>query len=109
LEQFLVNNAVDDVARTVVEHIAMQIVANVPETARTLLITGGGAHHHFLIQQIQSQKDALKIVVPDDLIVDYKEALIFAFLGLLRLNGEVNCLRSVTGAREDCCGGGVYI
>jgi len=109
LEQFLDNNAVDDVARTVVEHIAMQIVANVPETAQTLLITGGGAHHHFLIQQIQSQKDALKIVVPDDLIVDYKEALIFAFLGLLRLNGEVNCLRSVTGAREDCCGGGVYI
>lgn len=109
LEQFLDNNAVDDVARTVVEHIAMQIVANVPETAQTLLITGGGAHHHFLIQQIQSQKDALKIVVPDNLIVDYKEALIFAFLGLLRLNGEVNCLRSVTGAREDCCGGGVYI
>lgn len=109
LEQFLVNNAVADVARTVVEHIAMQIVANVPETAQALLITGGGAHHHFLIQQIQSQKDALKIVVPDDLIVDYKEALIFAFLGLLRLNGEVNCLRSVTGAREDCCGGGVYI
>lgn len=109
LEQFLVNNAVADVARTVVEHIAQQIVANVPETAQTLLITGGGAHHHFLIQQIQSQKDALKIVVPDDLIVDYKEALIFAFLGLLRLNGEVNCLRSVTGAREDCCGGGVYI
>lgn len=109
LESFLVNNAISDVARTVVEHIAMQIVANVPETAQTLLITGGGAHHHFLIQQIQNQREALKIVVPDNLIVDYKEALIFAFLGLLRLNGEVNCLRSVTGAREDCCGGCIYI
>ena len=109
LEPFLANNAISDVARTVVEHIAMQIVANVPETAQTLLITGGGAHHHFLVQQIQNQREALKIVVPDNLIVDYKEALIFAFLGLLRLNGEVNCLRSVTGAREDCCGGCVYI
>ena len=109
LEPFLANNAVSDVARTVVEHIAMQIVANVPETAQTLLITGGGAHHAFLIQQIQYQRDSLNVIVPDNLIVDYKEALIFAFLGLLRLNGEVNCLRSVTGAREDCSGGCVYI
>lgn len=109
LEQFLDNNAIADVARTVVEHIAMQIVANIPETAQILLITGGGAHHHFLIQQIQNQKDALNIVVPDNLIVDYKEALIFAFLGLLRLNEENNCLRSVTGACEDCCGGCVYL
>lgn len=109
LEPFLVNNAISDIARTVVEHIAMQIVANVPETAQTLLITGGGAHHRFLIQQIQNQRDILKIVVPDNLIVDYKEALIFAFLGLLRLESENNCLCSVTGAREDSSGGCVYI
>ena len=51
----------------------------------------------------------MKVLVPDDLIVDYKEALIFAFLGLLRLTGENNCLRSVTGAREDCCGGCLYL
>ena len=92
-----------------VEHIAMQIIANVPETARTMLVTGGGAHHTFLIQQIQHQRNTLKVIVPDNLIVDYKEALIFAFLGLLRLNGENNCLRSVTGAKEDCCGGCVYL
>lgn len=109
LKPSLIKNAIADIARTAVEHIATQTVANVPETAKTLLVTGGGAHHRFLIQQIQSQRDALKIVVPDHLIVDYKEALIFAFLGLLRLNGEVNCLRSVTGAREDSCGGCVYI
>ena len=109
LESFLANNTLTDVARTVVEHIAMQIVANVPETAQTLLITGGGAHHAFLIQQIKHQRDSLKIIVPNNLIVDYKEALIFAFLGLLRLNGEINCLRSVTGAREDSCGGCIYL
>lgn len=109
LEPFWANIAITDIARTVVEHIAMQIVANVPETAQTLLITGGGAHHDFLIQQIQNQRETLKTIVPDPLIIDYKEALIFAFLGLLRLEGENNCLRSVTGAKEDCCGGCVYL
>lgn len=109
LIQFLNRISDADMARTVVEHIATQIVANVPENAKTMLVTGGGAHHSFLIQQIQNQRDTLKVIVPDDLIVDYKEALIFAFLGLLRLNKEANCLRSVTGAREDCCGGCVYL
>ena len=109
LNPFLSNHSVADLLRTVVAHIADQIIANVPEKARTLLVTGGGAHHSFLIEQIQNQRDTLKVIVPDPLIIDYKEALIFAFLGLLRLTGENNCLRSVTGAREDNCGGCVYI
>ena len=109
LASFLSNHSVADLSRTVVEHIAVQIFANVPKAARTMLVTGGGAHHTFLIQQIQHQRDTLKVIVPDPLIVDYKEALIFAFLGLLRLEGENNCLRSVTGAKEDCCGGCVYL
>jgi anhydro-N-acetylmuramic acid kinase len=109
LASFLSNHSVADLSRTVVEHIAVQIIANVPKAARTMLVTGGGAHHTFLIQQIQHQRDTLKVIVPDDLIVDYKEALIFAFLGLLRLEGENNCLRSVTGAKKDCCGGCVYL
>ena len=109
LTPFISKYSVADLSRTVVEHIAMQIVENVPSDAHTMLVTGGGAHHAYLIQQIQHQRDNLKVIVPDNLIVDYKEALIFAFLGLLRLNGEVNCLRSVTGARENCCGGCVYL
>ena len=109
LELFLLNNTIADVARTVVEHIARQIITNVPEEAQTLLITGGGAHHGFLMQQIKNQRNNLKVIVPDALIVDYKEALIFAFLGLLRLEGKSNCLRSVTGASEDNCGGCVYL
>ena len=109
LTPYLSENSIADLSRTIVEHIAMQIVANVPKSAQTMFVTGGGAHHTFLIQQIQKQRDTLKIIVPDNLIVDYKEALIFAFLGLLRLNGETNCLRSVTGACEDNCGGCVYL
>ena len=109
LNPFLSNHSVADLLRTVVAHIADQIIANVPGKARTLLVTGGGAHHSFLIEQIQNQRDTLRVIVPDPLIIDYKEALIFAFLGLLRLTGENNCLRSVTGAREDNCGGCVYV
>lgn len=109
LQLFIPKETLANVARTVVEHIAMQLAANVPATAKTLLVTGGGAHHSFLIQQLQNQCDKLKIMLPERLIIDYKEALIFAFLGLLRLNGEVNCLSSVTGASVDSCGGCVYV
>jgi anhydro-N-acetylmuramic acid kinase len=108
LEPFMEKHQIHDVARTVVEHIAKQIVANVPKNAQSMLVTGGGAHHTFLIQQIQNQRDTLDVIVPDDLIVNYKEALIFAFLGLLRIHCEENCLRSVTGARIDSCGGCIY-
>lgn len=108
IESFVNDYPIAYLARTVVEHIAVEIGANVPESAQTMLVTGGGAHHVFLIQQIRNQRDTLNVIVPDNLIVDYKEALIFAFLGLLRLNGEPNCLRSVTGASKDCCGGAVY-
>ena len=109
VESFAKDFPLSDIARTMVDHIARQIIDNVPKEAQTLLITGGGAHHSFLIQQIENQRNNLKVIVPDALIVDYKEALIFAFLGLLRLNGEINCLRSVTGAREDSCGGCVFV
>jgi len=109
LEHFMEGYQIHDVACTVVEHIAEQIVANVPKEAKSMLVTGGGAHHTFLIQQIRNQRDTLDVIVPDDLIVNYKEALIFAFLGLLRIHGENNCLRSVTGARIDSCGGAIYL
>lgn len=109
VEPFMQKFPLADIARTMVDHIARQIIDNVPMEAQTLLITGGGAHHSFLIQQIENQRNNLKVIVPEALIVDYKEALIFAFLGLLRLNGEINCLRSVTGACKDSCGGCVYV
>jgi anhydro-N-acetylmuramic acid kinase len=50
-----------------------------------------------------------QIIVPDKNIIDYKEALIFAFLGLRRMTGQANCLKSVTGASSDNIGGAVYL
>lgn len=95
----------EDKLRTLYEHISIQ-VAQVLTVKRkgTLLVSGGGALNTFLIDLIQS-KTPIKIILPEKGIIEFKEALIFAFLGLLRLNNKNNCLSSVTGASRDSCGG----
>ncbi len=90
---------------TVVEHISKQIVHSLEGLPPgKMLITGGGAHNRFLINIIRN-KTTHQIVVPDAVLVDNKEALIFAFMGVLRLKNKVNCLASVTGARHDSIAG----
>lgn len=97
-----------DILRTFTEHIAIQISNEInSKQDATVLITGGGAYHHFLIERLQSHtKNAL--VIPDKDIVEFKEALIFGLLGVLKLRGEVNCLKSVTGAKMNHSSGKVY-
>jgi anhydro-N-acetylmuramic acid kinase len=73
----------------------------------TALLTGGGAHNSFLVDLIKSKTNC-QIHIPDKLIVDFKEALVFGFLGVLRWLGEVNCLASVTGASRDSSSGTVH-
>jgi anhydro-N-acetylmuramic acid kinase len=100
--------SVNDKLRTVCEHIAMQIAETLSAgTHSSVLVTGGGAYNRFLINLIK-EKTTNEIVLPDDITINYKEALIFAFLGVLRMRNEVNCLRSVTGATADSTGGAVY-
>jgi len=99
-------NAIEDKLRTVTEHTALQIssVINAKAEKGRVLVTGGGAKNGFLVERISALSNA-KISVPNAQIVDYKEALIFAFLGMLRMRGETNVLRSVTGAERDSCSG----
>jgi anhydro-N-acetylmuramic acid kinase len=95
--------SVADKLRTVYEHIAKQI-SLVPEKNKKVLITGGGAHNRFLIDLINRNCKA-ECIIPDDRTVDFKEAIVFAFLGLLRMRNEINCFSSVTGAsRDSSCG-----
>lgn len=99
---------VPDMMRTAVEHIANQIVWSLRgHSIQRLLVTGGGAHNRFLTGRIQALIPSCRIEVPSSDIIDYKEAIIFALLGYLRLQGRNNCLCSVTGASHDNCGGNI--
>lgn len=90
---------------TVAEHISKHIAHSLEGLPPgKMMITGGGAHNRFLINIIRN-KTTHHIVVPDAVLVDNKEALIFAFMGVLRLKNKVNCLASVTGARHDSIAG----
>lgn len=73
----------------------------------TILITGGGAYNRFLIEKTQ-ELTKHKLVIPGQALVEYKEALIFALLGVLKLRGEINVLKSVTGAARDHSSGFIY-
>ena len=98
-----------DLMATSVLHIAMQIDKILKHhRIRSLLITGGGAFNTQLMVQLKALSDC-KIQVPDKETVSFKESLIFAFLGHLRLNQKVNTLASVTGASRNSCGGAVYL
>ena len=72
------------------------------------MVTGGGAYNDFLIEQMQKQLPEMQIIIPNKKILEFKEALIFALLGVLKLRGEINVLSSVTGAQRDHSSGEVY-
>ena len=93
---------------TVTTHIAQQLtesISGLPEGR--VLVTGGGAHNSFLIESLSGLSHH-QFNVPVDILVDFKEALVFAFLGVLKVREQVNCLSSVTGARQDNCGGLIF-
>jgi anhydro-N-acetylmuramic acid kinase len=92
---------------TFYEHIAVQISGYLKDEIR-VLVTGGGAFNEYLLEKIR-QKSTSMIIIPDIQLVKYKEALIFAFLGLLRFRNEVNCLKSVTGASRNSSSGALYM
>jgi len=98
---------IDDLLRTCVEHFAIQIAKVFSEfKIENTLITGGGAFNDFLIYQI-AQKVKAKLIFPSKNIIMFKEAVIFAFLGLLRVRNEINCLSEITGASKNHSSGDI--
>lgn len=99
---------IKDILRTFVEHIALQISKKIDSNSdKKILVTGGGAFNTFLIDRIQSYTKT-QLIIPEETIINYKEALIFALLGHLKDEGKNNCLKSVTGASKDHSSGVVY-
>ncbi len=110
-----------DALRTYVAHIVQQLTIAIQQNAASnakpqtpnpkLLVTGGGAFNTFLVQQLSESLKPLgiEVIVPDENLVQYKEALIMAFIGVLRWRQEYTVLSSVTGAQRGSIGGALWI
>lgn len=97
-----------DLMATALEHIAVQISTGINEAGiHSLLITGGGALNQTLLDRLKHYTTA-SLMIPEEQLIHYKEAIIFALLGLLKIRGEINCLASVTGGRQDISAGSIH-
>ena len=99
---------IEDKLHTFTEHVALQIALALPNKNGSLFITGGGAYNDFLIERVQYHLPKMKLIIPSAKILEFKEALIFALLGVLKLRREINVLSSVTGAKTDHSSGFIY-
>jgi len=107
----LQGHEIADLMHTFCLHIAQQISESISpaNSKRKVFVTGGGAKNTFLIEMITKEiGNKAEVIIPDEQTVDYKEAIIFGFLGLLRMLGQVNTLKSVTGASSDSSGGLIF-
>ena len=108
--------SVEDALSTYAEHIALQIKAAIIDneqapTNKKMLVTGGGAFNTFLIKRLTDllSEEEITLVIPDEQLIQYKEALIMALMGVLRWREEVNVLSSVTGAAQNSIGGALWL
>ena len=101
------NHTTVDILHTFCHHIAYQITQQLPANG-PVLFTGGGCYNTFLISLIKSLAQ-VDIVLPSKDLIEYKEAMIFGFLGLLKDMNQKNCLASVTGAQFDHVSGEIFL
>ena len=105
--------SLEDTMCTVVHHIAWQVNQEIAQFSGTgdlkVMATGGGAHNRYLVSKLNEYGQHKRhFEVPDSIIVEYKEALIFAFLGLRRALGLSNISHLVTGASSDVSAGSIH-
>ena len=106
IEKYSISN--EDKMHTFTEHISIQTSLALPSNLGKLLATGGGTYNDFLMERMQFHLPKLEIIIPDKKTIEFKEALIFGLLGVLKLRNEINVLSSVTGAKYDHSSGNVY-
>ncbi len=106
LESYTIST--EDKMRTFTEHVAFQIGKILKSKSGKLLISGGGVYNDFLIERMKVHLPTIQIIIPDEKTIKFKEALIFALLGVLKLRKETNVLASVTGAKHDHSSGEIF-
>ncbi len=108
------NDSTENLLHTAIHHICQkvdqQVQVNSSGKEHTLFVTGGGALNNFLIETLQEELGAAtRVITPSNLLIEYKEALVFALMGVLRIEQEINVLKSVTGAKRDSSSGIVHL
>jgi anhydro-N-acetylmuramic acid kinase len=114
------DDSVENKLNTYTEHICSQVSLSIENIlknfhfhakAKQILICGGGGHNKFLISRLNNQLAdiGVDLIIPDEKLMDFKEALIMAFIGVLRWREETNVLSSVTGAKRDSIGGAIWM
>ncbi len=99
----------NDLLTTFIEHVSIQIANCLKKlNGQKVLLTGGGVFNEYLMRRLE-EKTTKSLIIPEKEIIEMKEAVIFAFLGVLRMREEVNCLASCTGAKQDSLGGVVHM
>ena len=98
--------SIEDQLHTITEHVAFQL-SNQFKKDSNILVTGGGAYNSYLIERTNNYKK-INLIIPPAELIEFKEALIFALLGILKLRNENNCLKSVTGAKKDHSSGVIF-
>lgn len=108
---YKIKDSIPNKLHTVTEHIAYQTAQQINSLGKNkktkVLVTGGGTFNQYLIERITSLSDN-KLIIPNEKIIKFKEALVMAFIGVLRIRNEINVLKSVTGARKDTVNGSIY-
>jgi len=107
------NYPTEDLLYTLVQHNCEQIAFSLkrenPKKGSRVLVTGGGALNNFFIDTLKEKLGTTcAVVIPPKKFIEYKEALVFAFMGVLRQLGQTNIYSTVTGAKKDSCSGFVY-
>ncbi len=113
--QFISSDALDSITpldglSTYTKFLSERIVEDISQylPAGSIITTGGGAFNSFLVETLNNKMNELNFIVPDSDLVEYKEAIVFGFLGVLRLRNEPNVLASVTGASRDTSSGIIH-
>ncbi len=107
INKYLDRYPISDILRTFIEYIAITIADRLSKNQK-VLVSGGGAHNEFLIQKLRENYEG-EIILPNKDLIDYKEAIIFAFLGVLRYLEIPNTSTKVTNANKESCSGAIYL
>jgi len=110
----ITDDSTENLLHTSIHHIcakiAQQVKLNSSKNDNVLFVTGGGALNHFLIEMLREKLgERVKVIVPEKELIEFKEAVVFSLMGALRMEQEINVLKSVTGAKRDSSSGVVYL